>query len=90
MTDIPGILASEFDDDARSVPGQEAFTNRKNATEEGQTAEAIANSEHDDARPIFYKEDPVDFTDTAEEAREAAVAADGSSADESTYGAADL
>ena len=87
MTDIPGILASEFADDARSVPGQEAFTHRKNAAEEGLTDEAIAAAADDG--PIFYKEDPADFTDTAAEARKAA-AAPGSSPDESTYGAADL
>jgi hypothetical protein len=89
VSDIPGILASEFADDARSVPGQEAFTNRKRAAEE----HAIEDEGEDavDDRPIFYKEDPTDFVDTPAEAREAA-AADGSSpdSDEAAYGAADL
>jgi hypothetical protein len=87
MTDIPGILASEFADDARSVPGQEAFTHRRYAAEEGETPEAIANAADDG--PIFYKEDAADYTDTAAEAREAAVE-EGSSPDEATFGDADL
>ncbi len=89
MTDIPGILASEFADDARSVPGQEAFTNRKRAAEEHAITEEGGDATDD--RPIFYKEDPADFVDTPAEAREAA-AAEGTDpeADESTYGAADL
>jgi hypothetical protein len=89
MSDIPGILASEFAEDARSVPGQEAFTHRRYSAEEGETPEAIANASDDAERPIFYKEDAADFTDTATEAREAA-AAEGSTPDEATFGDADL
>ena len=89
MTDIPGILASEFADDARTVPGQEAFTNRKRAAEENAIAEEGGDPTGD--RPIFYKEDPADFVDTEAEAR-AAAAASGESAspDEATSGSADL
>ncbi|MEF2978822.1 hypothetical protein [Subtercola sp. YIM 133946] len=89
MTDIPGILASEFADDARTVPGQEAFTNRAHAAEENAIADEGGDSIGD--RPIFYKEDAADFTDTEAEAREAAAASgESGSPDEATSGSADL
>lgn len=60
MTDIPGYVASEFPEDARYIPGAEAFTARQQAEEE----EAIAAAAGDEPiggrtldGPIFYKED---------------------------------
>ncbi|RFA18756.1 hypothetical protein [Subtercola boreus] len=50
MGDIPGFLASEFPEDARDVPGQEAFAARKAADEEAAPAENI------DETQIFYKQ----------------------------------
>lgn len=83
MGDIPGFLASEFPDDARHVPGQEAYTERRQAEEEGQS-DAGADGQIDE-KQIFYKEDANAIADDPDDDRVA-----GQNPDESTYGDADL
>jgi hypothetical protein len=82
MGDIPGFLASDFPDDARHVPGQEAFTARREADEE---AAAAGDDSEVDEKQIFYKQDAAGAENTASDDE-----ADGLNPDESTYGEADL
>ncbi|RFA08286.1 hypothetical protein B7R54_02890 [Subtercola boreus] len=84
MGDIPGFLASEFPDDARHVPGQEAFTARKQAEEEEEQA-ADGTADPVDEKQIFYKQDESHLEDEASDTEST-----GRNADESTYGEADL
>ncbi|MEA9987205.1 MULTISPECIES: hypothetical protein [Subtercola] len=85
MGDIPGFLASEFPEDARDVPGQEAFTARTRADEEGESAEDAENER--DEKQIFYKEDS-DTTLAKDDAADSE--AEGANPDETSYGSADL
>ncbi|RFA15766.1 hypothetical protein B7R21_03415 [Subtercola boreus] len=82
MGDIPGFLASEFPDEARHVPGQEAFTARKEAEEE---ESAAGTADPVDEKQIFYKQDEANPEDDAADS-----ASSGRNSDESTYGDADL